>query len=144
MAGDISILVIEDEEHIRNILEYNLKSNGFEVFLAEDGLAGLELAGSKKPDAILLDWMMPKVDGLEVLGKLKSNAQTKEIPVFMLTVKKMPSDVGAAILAGAEGYFTKPFDPAKIGPMIRHKLEKLAKTSKIPVAAHFRPKRRKS
>jgi len=87
---------------------------------------------------------MPKVDGLEVLSKLKSNAQTKDIPVFMLTVKKMPSDVGAAILAGAEGYFTKPFDPNKISQMIRHKLEKLTKISKIPVAAHFRPKRRES
>ena len=127
MIEGISILVVDDEEHLRNILEYNLRLDGFDVYLAEDGRKGLELARQKMPDAILLDWMMPEMDGLEVLSKLKADEQTKNIPVFMLTVKKMPRHVSAAIMEGVDGYFAKPFDLAKMGPTLRCKLEKLVK-----------------
>ena len=128
MSKPISVLVIEDEEHIRSILEYNLNLDGFEVYLAEDGLKGLELASEKKPDMILLDWKMPEMDGLGVLFKLKADERTKNIPVFMLTINKMPCHVRAAINEGVDGYFAKPFDPTKVGPTLRHKLQKMVKS----------------
>ena len=128
MSERISVLVVEDDEHIRNILEYNLKLDGFDVYLAEDGRKGLELARQIRPDVILLDWMMPEMNGLEVLSELKKDEQTKHILVFMLTAKDTPCHVRAAIREGVDGYFAKPFDPAKMGPTLRHKLEKLVKS----------------
>jgi len=127
MSERISILVIEDEEHVRDILKYNLETDGFKVFLAEDGRTGLELTQSVSFDAILLDWMMPEMDGLEVLAELREDEHTKNTPVFMLTAKDMPGDVGQAILEGVNGYFTKPYDPAKLGPTLRRKLKKLVR-----------------
>lgn len=128
MSEQISVLVIEDEDNIRDILEYNLKLDGFEVILAEDGFTGFKLACQKIPDVILLDWMLPKMDGLEVLTELKADERTKNIPVFMLTAKDTPCHVRAAITEGVDGYFSKPFDPAKMGPTLRHKLEKPVKS----------------
>ena len=127
MSKQACVLVVEDEEHIRNILEYNLKLDGFDVYLAEDGRKGLEIARDKKPDAILLDWMMPEMDGLEVLSELKSDEQTKHIPVFMLTAKAMIHDVRKVLSEGADDYIAKPFDSAKVGQIIRTKLENLVK-----------------
>ena len=123
MSKRFSILVVEDEPNIRNILEYNLKSDGFEVTLAEDGVVGLELARDKKPDVILLDWRMPEMDGLEVLNELKSDMQTKNISVFMLTAKKMACHIRTAMVEGVDGYFTKPFDPKQLGQKITRMLE---------------------
>ncbi len=130
MGENITVLVIEDEEHIRRVLEYNLKLDGFEVFLAEDGAAGLQTAIEKKPDVILLDWLMPEMDGLQVLMELKNNINTKHIPVFMLTAKGMLSDVTQAIETGADDYITKPFNPMQLGKTIREKLEKCAQLKK--------------
>lgn len=122
-----AILVVEDEQHIRGVLEYNLRLDGFEVYLAADGPTALELAGEKRPDLILLDWMMPGMDGLEVLAKLKSEETTAHIPVFMLTAKGMLSEVGKAFGAGVDDYITKPFDPIRLGKVIRKKLDEHAK-----------------
>ena len=127
MSEKISVLLIEDEEHIRKIIEYNLRMDGIEVYLAEDGPAGLDIAASKKPDVILLDWMMPGMDGLQVLEKLKADQQTKGIPVVMLTAKRMMTDVGKALYAGADDYIVKPFEPEELGDMIRGKLESIVK-----------------
>jgi len=128
MSEKISVLVVEDENHIRNILEYNLKLNGFEVCTAENGSKGVELARQKIPDVILLDWMMPEKDGLEVLSELKNNKQTENIPVFMLTAKAMTEDLGRALREGADDYIAKPFDPAELGQIVRSKLENLIKS----------------
>jgi DNA-binding response OmpR family regulator len=124
MDKRISILVVEDEEHIRRILEYNLRLDGFEVHQAADGLKAIELAKELKPDVILLDWMMPEMDGLETVSKLKQDKLTEDIPVFMLTAKGMMADVGRALCEGADDYITKPFDPMQLGKTIRKKLEK--------------------
>jgi len=126
MNDTVSVLIIEDEQHIRSIVEYNLRLDGFEVYLAADGPAGLELARQKKPTVILLDWMMPEMDGLKVLSELQSNELTKDIPVFMLTAKAMGCDVGRALYEGADDYITKPFEPDELGEIIRNKLEKCA------------------
>jgi two-component system phosphate regulon response regulator PhoB len=123
MSKRISVLVVEDEEHVRTVLEYNLELDGFEVYLAADGPAGLELAREKRPDVILLDWMMPKMDGLKVLSELKADERTRSIPVFMLTAKGMMADVARALYEGADDYITKPFDPVELGEILKEKLE---------------------
>lgn len=120
-------MVIEDEEHIRIILGYNLRLDGFDVYLAEDGLSGLELAREKRPKLILLDWMMPGMDGLEVLSKLKHDKKTEDIPVFMLTAKRTIRDIDGAFVGGADDYITKPFDPRELGRTIMRKLKKCEK-----------------
>ena len=127
MNESTKILVIEDEENIRTVLSYNLKLDGFEVYLAENGIIGLEMARDKKPDLILLDWMMPGLDGLQVLSELKQDETTKSIPVFMLTAKSMMAEVGRALYEGADDYITKPFDVIELGQILKEKLEK-AKT----------------
>jgi two-component system phosphate regulon response regulator PhoB len=127
MSERISILVVEDEAHIRKVLEYNLKLDGFEVYLAEDGAAGLKIANEKRPDVILLDWLMPVMNGLQVLTKLKADSGTEHIPVLMLTAKGMLSDVSAAIEMGADDYITKPFNPIQLGKTIRERLDKCLK-----------------
>ena len=123
----ISILVIEDEPHIRNILEHNLKLDGFEVYVAEDGSSGLKLAREKHLDLILLDWMMPGMDGMEVLAELKRDEKTEHIPVFMLTAKGTTHDLGQALFMGADDYIAKPFDPVEMGTIIMDKLKKTSR-----------------
>ena len=130
MSEQITILVVEDEAHIRRVLEYNLKLDGFEVYLAEDGAIGLKLARENSPDVILLDWLMPVMNGLQVLAELKTDSSTEHIPVFMLTAKGMLNDVTQAIEMGADDYITKPFNPIQLGKTIREKLEKCAKVKK--------------
>jgi DNA-binding response OmpR family regulator len=124
MSEQITVLVVEDEPHIRKVLEYNLRMDGFMVYLAEDGAGGLLLAREKNPDVILLDWLMPKMNGLKVLAELKNDNVTQHIPVFMLTAKGMLSDVTQAIDTGADDYITKPFNPMQLGKTIKEKLEK--------------------
>ncbi len=124
MDRPLSVLVVEDEEHIRRILEYNLKLDRFEVFLAEDGPTALDMTRLHKPDVVLLDWMMPGMDGLEVLSELKKDKTTAGIPVFMLTAKGMMTDVERALYEGADDYITKPFDPMDLGKTIKDKLKK--------------------
>ncbi len=130
MSEQFTILVVEDETHIRRVLEYNLKLDGFEVYLAEDGATGMKLAHEKNPDLILLDWLMPVMNGMQVLAELKADSSTEHIPVFMLTAKGMISDVTQALEMGADDYITKPFNPIQLGKTVWEKLEKCAKARK--------------
>jgi len=130
MRKQLIILIVEDEAHIRKVLEYNLKLDGFEVYMAEDGATGLQLVREKKPDVILLDWLMPVMNGLQVLAELKADNSTEDIPVFMLTAKGMLNDVTLALETGADDYITKPFNPVQLGKIIKEKLEKCAKVKK--------------
>ncbi len=127
MSEKISILVVDDEENIRNILEYNLKLHGFKVYQAEDGPTGLELAREKKPGMILLDWMMPGLNGLQVLEKLKADQSTEKIPVVMLTAKKMLADIVKTLYAGVDDYIVKPFEPEELCEIVRRKVENIVK-----------------
>lgn len=124
MNGQNTILIVEDESHIRRVLEYNLTLDGFKVYLAEDGATAIKLAHEKNPDLILLDWLMPVMNGLQVLAELKADSNTENIPVFMLTAKSTINDVAQAIEIGAYDYITKPFNPVQLGKIIREKLEK--------------------
>ena len=127
MNTKISVLIIDDEEDIRKVLERRLKSDGFDVYSATDGPTGLKIANEKKPDAILLDWVMPKMNGLEVLSKLKQDERTRDIIVFMLTAKNMMDDVLTAFANGADDYIPKPFDGAELGQRIRSMLRAVKK-----------------
>ncbi len=128
-----TVLVVEDEDHIRTVIEYNLRRQGFDVYTAENGPNGLDLVRRVRPDVVLLDWMMPEMDGLEVLAELKRDPTTEDIPVLMLTAKGMAADILKALELGADDYITKPFDPTSLGPTITKELErqtKLAPTEK--------------
>jgi len=105
------ILVIEDEADIRELVEYNLKREGYQVISARSGLDGLKLAEQKMPTLVLLDLMLPDVDGLTVCRRLKSTPATQKIPVVMLTAKTEEADIVSGLEVGADDYITKPFSP---------------------------------
>ncbi len=105
------ILVVDDEKHIVKIVEFNLKKKGYDVFIANNGLEALEQVEKNKPDLILLDVMMPEMDGLEVCKRLKNDDRYKDIPIIMLTAKGQEIDRDTGIKFGANMYITKPFSP---------------------------------
>ncbi len=131
MSKWVPILAIDDDEIVRKALKRSLKLYGFEVYLAEDGLTGLNLAQEKRPTFILLDWIMPEMDGLEVLSELKHNKRTEDIPVFMLTDKGMIGDLDQAFEIGADDYITKPSDLAQLGKIVKTKWEKYTKPAEV-------------
>jgi CheY-like chemotaxis protein len=113
-------MIIDDDDTVRKVLSYRLAGREcYEIFEASDGVEGLRLAKEKQPDFILLDWMMPEMDGYEVLVKLKSESLTSDIPVFMLTSKGKMENVEMALAIGAEGYFSKPVKVDDIAQKIR-------------------------
>ncbi|OGC23271.1 DNA-binding response regulator [candidate division WOR-1 bacterium RIFOXYB2_FULL_42_35] len=105
----LNILIVEDEKDIVEVIEYNLKKEGFKVSKAFDGKKGLKLAQDKRPALIILDLMLPELDGLEVCKKLKGDVRTAEIPVIMLTAKGSEIDRILGLELGADDYITKPF-----------------------------------
>ena len=123
----IPVLVIDDEADIRRLVELNLRIDGFDVCTTSDGPSGIEAARKHKPKLILLDVMMPGMDGLEVLTNLKWNKKTKSIPVFMLTSKSTTGDMDHAFSRRADAYITKPFDGETLGRTIKKKLKELKK-----------------
>lgn len=108
MASEI-ILVIEDDTAIRELLRHNLEREGYKVLLASDGKNGLATAQTSHPQAVILDLMLPGLDGLEVCRELKRRTDTARIPVLMLTAKSEESDVVTGLEVGAEDYVAKPF-----------------------------------
>ena len=119
-----SILVIEDNAGIRDLIEHQLaRIDAFEVTWVEDGETGLERARILNPDLILLDWMLPGIDGLEVLIELKRSPATQHVPVYMLTTKGKMNDVEKALAKGAEDYVTKPIDLGELSRKVKKALE---------------------
>lgn len=108
------ILVVEDHKDTRELLKYNLNAAGFDVTAAEDGQSGLDLAAAFKPEIILLDLMMPGMDGLEVCRRLKGDADLARIPVIMLTAKGEEVDKIVGLELGADDYVVKPFSPREL------------------------------
>lgn len=131
MSRWIPILVVEDDEIVRTALKRSLKLYGFQVHLAADGPTGLQLAREKKPAFILLDWMMPEMDGLEVLSELKHDRKTEHIPVFMLTGRGMIGDLDQAFEIGADDYIKKPLDLMELGRIVKAKWEKHTNPSAV-------------
>ena len=105
-----TILVIDDDTDILALLEISLTSDGFRVITASDGISGLQIAKADQPDLILLDVMMPQMDGLQVIEKLKADTETNAIPVLWLTAKTQTEDKLRGLEVGGDDYITKPFD----------------------------------
>ncbi len=110
MAGE-NILIVEDEEDVLELVRYNLTKNGFQTVCAVSGEDALSKARSVLPDLILLDLMLPAVDGLEVCKQLKRDPKLKDIPIIMLTAKGEEADIITGLESGADDYVTKPFSP---------------------------------
>ena len=108
------ILVVDDEIYIVHILDFSLGMEGFEVLTALDGEQALEKARAEHPDLIVLDIMMPKLDGYETCKMLKAEASTKDIPVILLSAKGRNVDQKIGFEVGADDYITKPFSPRKL------------------------------
>jgi len=124
MSNRIPVLVIDDDKMVEQLVLHALPENNFELHSAEDGATGLEIAQKKDIDVILLDWIMPGMDGMEVLRRLKLNEKTMHIPVFMLTGKNNKRDIELAISLGIESYITKPFRSSELLELIRKATEK--------------------
>jgi CheY-like chemotaxis protein len=105
------VLVIDDEPDVRWLLRLSLERVGHEVLLAEDGLRGVAMAQRQRPDAIVLDLMMPVMDGYGVLEALGKDRRTSRVPVMVLTAKAIPDEGDKVTAAGALRFLTKPFDP---------------------------------
>lgn len=112
------VLVIEDEAPIRANLVRFLRLEGYEVAEAQDGEAGVQLALGRKPDLIICDYMMPKMDGFEVLEAIKQNPQTQQIPFYFLSASAEPERLELALGRGANGYLTKPFSLEQLRKML--------------------------
>lgn len=123
------ILIIEDDEHIQELLRFNLQTNGYDVIMASDGLQGLEMAKENLPDMILLDLMLPKMDGLDVCRAVKSDAQMMTIPIIMLTAKGSETDKVLGLELGADDYLTKPFSIRELMARIKAVLRRGSKES---------------
>ncbi len=113
------ILVVDDEEDILELLKFNLEREGYRVFCASSGEKGLKRAKAELPAVILLDLMLPGIDGLEVAKKLKEDNSTKHIPIVMLTAKGEEADIVTGLELGADDYITKPFSPRVLLARVR-------------------------
>jgi two-component system alkaline phosphatase synthesis response regulator PhoP/two-component system response regulator VicR len=108
------ILAVDDERHIVRLIQVNLERAGYEVLTAGDGQQALEMVAKERPDLIVLDWMMPQLNGMETLKRLKANPATQDIPVIMLTAKSQDADVFKGWQSGVDCYLTKPFNPMEL------------------------------
>jgi len=121
------VLVVDDELYIRNILDFSLGSEGFEVVTAADGEEALKKALDLVPDLIVLDVMMPKIDGFEVCRAVKAKGETKHIPVILLTARDSDKDRDKGQEVKCDAYITKPFSPNKLAETIHEFLGSPAK-----------------
>ncbi|BCA55919.1 DNA-binding response regulator in two-component regulatory system with PhoR [Nitrospira sp. KM1] len=121
--GIKKILVVEDERDILQLVKLYLEKEGYRVVAAANGTEGLKLAKSEKPDLLVLDLMLPEIDGLEVCKRLRASAETALLPIIMLTAKAEESDTVIGLELGADDYVTKPFSPkalvARVKAMFR-------------------------
>jgi len=124
------VLVVDDEDTIRLLCRVNLSASGIEVLEAADGTAGLEMARTERPDLILLDVMMPGIDGWEVARRLGADAATRDIPIVFLTARAGQEDRHLGEEAGAVGYVVKPFDPVSIATVVELTLARVQRGEK--------------
>lgn len=126
------ILVVEDDKDIVKMLDYNLKKEGFRVLTAFDGENGLALANRDLPDLVILDLMLPGMDGLEVCKALKKESKTSSIAIIMLTAKSQESDKVIGLELGADDYVVKPFSPRELIARIKAVLRRAKEKDKLP------------
>jgi two-component system phosphate regulon response regulator PhoB len=125
MAGALaSVLVVEDEVSQREIIAYNLRAEGFEVVTAETGDAALLAVREAPPDIILLDWMLPGVSGIEIARRLKQRAETRAIPIIMLSARGEEADKVRGLESGADDYVSKPYSIAELVARVKSHLRR--------------------
>ncbi len=118
------ILVVDDEEDILNVLRFRLEANNYEVLVASDGQEGLNKARSEKPDLMILDLMLPKLDGYKVCRMLKFDEDYKAIPIIIFTARVQKKDEELGMEMGADAYIPKPFEPEILLGKIKELLNK--------------------
>jgi DNA-binding response OmpR family regulator len=119
------VLVIDDEAPIRLLCRVNLEAEGMQVLEAADGPSGLDVARAEQPDIVLLDVMMPRLDGWRVAEQLLEDERTAEIPIIFLTARAEFRDRARGLDIGGVDYVTKPFNPLELAPLVRKLLERL-------------------
>ena len=119
------ILVMEDEDALATLLQYNLEKEGYDVTVAPDGEEGMLQVDERLPDLVLLDWMLPKLSGIEVCRRLRGKAETRNIPIIMLTARGEESDRVRGLDTGADDYMTKPFSMTELTARIRAVLRRI-------------------
>ena len=110
----LRVLVVDDDPVILELLRINFEIEGFEVFSASDGQEGLERARADRPDVVLSDIMMPRLDGLQLLARLRDDPATAGVPVVLLSAQAQNAEVRRGLALGADDYVTKPFDPLEL------------------------------
>ncbi len=119
MAGRVPVLLVaDDDEDILTLVRLRLTRSGFDVVVARDGEEALRLTRERQPDLAVLDWMMPKTSGIEVLRAIRAGSDTAEIPVVLLTARVSDSDVAEGLAAGADDYIKKPFSPQDLAARV--------------------------
>ena len=119
------VLVVEDEEAIATLLDYNLGKEGFQVTIASDGEEAMVRVAEAQPDIIILDWMLPKLSGIEVCRQLRSKSETRNVPVIMLTARSEEADRIRGLEIGADDYLTKPFSTNELIARVRAVLRRI-------------------
>ena len=120
-----NILVVEDEDALATLLQYNLEKEGYRVAVTGDGEEALVLVEEKQPDLVVLDWMLPKVSGIEVCRRLRGRAESRNLPIIMLTARGEESDRIRGLDTGADDYITKPFSMTELTARIRAVLRRI-------------------
>ena len=135
-----NILIVDDEEDILELVQYNLQKEGYSVICSANGAEALSKARNKLPDLIVLDLMLPGLDGLEICKLLKADQKTSHIPIIMLTAKGEEADVITGLEVGADDYIAKPFSPkvlvARVRTALRRKASKLATEDQAVLKLH--------
>ncbi len=130
-----TVLIVEDDQSLAEVIKYNLQREGYEVLLAHDGQDCLDQAVARQPDVIVLDLMLPVLDGLEACRQLRANAATKTIRILMLTAKAEESDQLIGFGVGADDYVTKPFSVQILLERIKALCRRDAESQAVPVIA---------
>jgi DNA-binding response OmpR family regulator len=110
----VTILVVDDDPVIQKLLAVNFEMEGYQVETANDGAEALAAVAAGPPDVVVLDVMMPKVDGIEVVRRMKADAATAGVPVLLLSARAQAKDIAEGLEAGADAYMAKPFDPVDL------------------------------
>ena len=134
------VLVIDDEKDLLELVRYNLEKEGYQVKTAEDGEAGLEAAVREMPDIVIVDLMLPGIDGLDVCRRLRADPRMARTPIIMLTAKTTETDRVVGLEMGADDYITKPFSPRELAARIKAVLRRVS--SQQPPASQSRIIRR--
>lgn len=131
MSDKQTILVVDDEQDLLDLIEYNLKQEGFDVLKAEDGVEGIEMAREHSPNLVLLDIMMPKMDGLEVVERMREDSKLKRIPIIFLTARGDEKTEVEGLDKGGDDYITKPISTTKLISRIKAVLRRFEETEEM-------------